>query len=421
MEPINKSRFFSDFYDSVRQRGFPIVQAKFSEISNLYIARLRFDVLLSKTIVLTDAQLLDGAFILSSDPLELKNRIARSDGELMPIEVRSRTENLSDALLAFVKNPEKEKLKGFTFSSVENEEERKSLKERLESTTIGEVNEWKDILKIMKSSNVNNENIERIGEGWAKWIEAQEKGIVVVKKWEGKFDIDASLNSFLKPELTTSEGEDMANWIYEKRNDRNSIDIKLNELKKNFELSNNLTALQDILSIKSWFYSAYNHALSQQHNCRSFESIFGMSLASTQPAESEKLNLPEYFWDKLATMTNSKFKDLYWQKSSYFQNWWNNTNLNDLKRGIEPLIAEIVKTEKILDTSPLSRIFYGAASSLIGALIGEIIAGFPGMLYGAAAGGALPPALESLTTYIYYLPVRKIFQRIMNVAEMRRI
>lgn len=420
MKHLNISRFFSDLYDSVKQRGFPEVQRKFPKLSELYIARLRFDALLSKTIVMTDAQLLDGAFMLGENPSELNNRIARKVGEPMPIEVRARTENLSDALLAFVKNPKKENLNGFTFSSVENEEGRKSLKERLESTKIGEAREWKDILTIMKSSGVDYDNLRKIEQGWANWIEAQKNGMVVVRKWEGRFNLDASLRSLSKPELTTAEGRDTANWVYERRNDRNSIDIRLNELEVNFRSNHKEAEVQDILSIKSWLYSAYNHALSRQHGCGNFESIFGMSSASPQLVESEKLGLPEHFWEKLATMPAETFKTLFWRNSEPFDEWWSNGNLKDLKKGIEPFVKEIVKTRTTLDVSPLAKILYGAGGALSGALIGYIYQGFPGLLVGAATGGGLRPGLEQLTIYLHYRPVRSISRRIMKTAEERQ-
>ena len=418
MEHANKSRFFSDFYDSVNQRGLPKVQTEFPEISKLYIARLRFDALLSKTIILTDAQLLDGAFILTSNPLELRNRITRIDGEQMPIEVRSRENNLSDALLAFVKDPKREKLKGFTFSSIQDEEKRKSLKERLESSNINEVNGWEDILKIMRSVGVANENIDTIEQGWVRWLSAQEDGIVVVKKWDGQFDLDSSLESL--PALITPEGKHTANLVYEKRYDRNSVDIQLYKQRIEFESKHNDKVLEDILHIKSWLYSAYNHALSHQHRCDSFESVFGMSSASPLPATHDRLDLPEFFWEKLAIMPDGDFKNLFFDNSSLFNEWWAKRNPEKLKKAMEPFIEKIIKTKKKLDVSPLAKILYRVESSLAVSLFGRIFLGFPGLVGGAIFGGALSPILERLTIYLHYRPVREISQRIMKIAMERQ-
>ncbi len=78
-----RCRFFSDFYDSVSQRAYPDICQRYDCAKDLYFGRLRFDALLSESIVLTDAQVLDGQLFNAVEPNVLAQRLARSDRDPM--------------------------------------------------------------------------------------------------------------------------------------------------------------------------------------------------------------------------------------------------------------------------------------------------------------------------------------------------
>jgi len=414
---MENSRFFSDFYDSVNQRRFQLLQQEYKDIISLYLARLRFDSLLSRTIVFSDAQILDGSFTLSLDPLDLNNSISRTDEKVLPIEVRSRADDLSDSLVAFVKNPNKDKLKGFSFSSIENEEERSDLKERLESTNINEVNKWEDILNIMRSAGVNRENVDKIEQGWSRWIIAQKKGIVIVKKWDKPINMYDTIGSL--PERLAPNNRSIVEWVYNNINDRNSIDILLSKKYKDFELENNYSGIEDVNLIKTWLYKLYNYALSKQHYCDSFESILGMSNISNNSMQFDYLDLPKYFWQKLAKMPISEFKLLFYENSRAFNEWWMYHDPEKLRNAMGPLINEIYRSDSKLEITKLEKYLISGISGLATSSLGFISLGWPGLLLGGTVGGIAPLLCEDVILNIHYRPERDISRRIIATARER--
>jgi hypothetical protein len=366
-----RGRFFSDFYDSVKQRYYPIWKEKVPPIDDFYIGRLRFDTILSKTIILTDAQLLDGAFLLRTDPSELQQKLGHDTDEPLPIEIRARAENLADALLLFVKSPQQNYLlKGFVFSAVVNEQERLNLKQQLEKMFVEKVKCKEDILQIMKDSGVNQANIELIKDGWNKWIEAQNNKQIIIKKWDKIFPLDNILSSTynkLIKKLTTTEGKEAANFVYQNRYDRSSIDEKINCLRNTPRLDFN--SLEEILLIESWYHHSYNCALSLQHDCDNFESLF----ESSEPSKFlsgirviDEYALPEKFLLKLGKMPDENYGRLFRSTQEDLQKWWDSGNLDSLKRGMEPFVKEIDELRIPDQLDPLIKALTNIITDIVG-------------------------------------------------------
>lgn len=371
------SRFFSDFYDSVNQRLYPDICRIGENAKELYIGRLRFDTILSNSLVLTDAQILDGQFFHDVEPNALKRTIAHSDDTgPMPIEIRSRSESLEEALLLFFKQPGRSKLRGFLLSVVQNEEGRLAIKEELEKTNADKVKSWRDILKILKSIGVPDEDRTRIESGWTHWFEAQKKGLIRVVRWSGSFMIDQALDSKdILDNLHTSDEKLLIKWIEENRTDRSAVDKRLTELRA--ECTSDDLAL-DLKEIDAWYHEAYNRALAWQHNCENFESI-SSSPASMRMYEEDNigrlkvkpefaLDLPSEFLLKLGKMPDETFKRLFWQSEENLTQWWNNGDEDALKRAISTYTATISNSkekELPLKDRLMTKVVGGSASVTI--------------------------------------------------------
>jgi len=348
-------RFFSDIYDSVQQRNFPIMQQlegiNESDVTDLWIGRMRFDSLISRKIVLTDAQLLDGCFFAHVDPSKLLRRLQRGYNDEI-LEIKARSEDLEEAILGFVKKRNSSNLSGFSFSLILDTSERSEVVSMLKNTKAEAVSSLQDLESIFENSNVERENIERIMAAWRQWIEVAQEGKLGVSRWQGSFDLDIALGSLdeRKRTLQTDEGKSIADWVYKNRYNRSAIDIYLNEQQK---LSRGEQQIRDIKKIEGWLNRAYNLALSWQHNCDNFESVYDLyggwedtlkeGEVSVKPFESNlRLSLPSNFIIALGKMEDSLYRDLFSRKRNFFYEWWKNGNSDDLRRAFEPFAKEII-------------------------------------------------------------------------------
>ena len=367
-------RFFSDYYDSLYQRGYgpKCRDDKFERVRVL--GRMRLDIMLARKLVILDTQLLDGSFLLDQRPVPLLSLITRvGSDEYPPIEVRARYPSLQDALVGFVVpskrdpvepkekdqvRPKDEKLKGFSFSSIENDEQRTAAKQALEQTDATKVKSWEDIGPLLKSFGVAKDNVERMVEGWRRWIQAQEDGLLEVKKWEGRFELDEHLPrpGTLRQRLDTDQAKDAIDYVYETRFIRNNVDTHLTELRE--EHNENKKVLEELDGIDAWYNLGYNATVADQHNCKYIELVRdqdrkgfensndkhidfrdGTSADLLEQIELEGVD-PLY---RLGTMDG--FKRLFWEENNIrnFEDWWNGRDSDALKRGLESFSNAITK------------------------------------------------------------------------------
>jgi hypothetical protein len=271
-------RFYTDFYDPVNQRKW--IKQRFRKnnseqgLRKIFLGRLRLDVLLSETLILTDSQILDGMFFLYQDPRDFLSSLARDRSAPLPIEIRSRRPRLEDSFLSFVKKGNQENLKGFSFSCIADESTRVNIQTILENTRSERVSTWKDVISIIKSEYGQSFNMDSLDNGWNKWIEAQDSMLSrrVIEWNRSGFCLDDCLNGPGLIELMkTEEGKEEARQAI-KHKDRSLIDRRITELMQSIE---DLTLKEDLRMLETGFNYAYNLAISRHHSCKTFESFNG--------------------------------------------------------------------------------------------------------------------------------------------------
>ena len=141
-------RFFSGFYDSVKQRNVYFALKDTSEsvpsqaLKREYLWRLRFDILYRGSVVLTDAQFFDGPFfhLLSDEErLQLQNFMRyRIRDKYRLIDIRGRGENVDATLSKMLGKP-------FVFSSLLSNEQQNAVYRAM--TNLPSRLSWDQILK----------------------------------------------------------------------------------------------------------------------------------------------------------------------------------------------------------------------------------------------------------------------------------
>jgi hypothetical protein len=379
-------RLYTDFYDSVNQRkqvSSDSIEA-LSIAKYLYIGRLRLDSLLSRTIVLTDNQILDGCFFLQEDPLALLDKICRQRDGSLPIEIRARSGTLENSILGFVKKENQPKLRGFSFSCIEDEDVRSKIQLSLRDIDSNSVSSWKDLCKIIRHSSGEESSIDKIEHGWAKWIEAQEtvlKGKVLT--WDRtKFPLDECI--FISADrhlqhLNTNQGKELATWANKTR-DRSSLDGRITKLKKGA----NSDLLSDLNLVEVWFHYAYNLAIARQHRCRTFESvrgsfeerISGLSLIYDSTPEISRFEAPAEIVYGLGLMPTDQFQNIYGLHSNSFKKWWDTSDPDALRRGFDPYL------EVVLNQDSTSMLRAAVKYGIVGAVGGLVTGPLTGVLIG---------------------------------------
>ena len=422
-----RRRFLSDFYDSVRQRAYPFVMDRIVGAGDTYCGRLRFDSLVSQTLVLVDTQVLDGELFLDTGPQNLASSLTRSEGGVMPIEIKSRAGTLEESLLAFFRRPHRTKLVPFAVSLVRDDATRSEVMRRFDATDSEKLKSWRDLLVILREAEVPEEDVERIEAGWNRWFEAESRGLVVLKRWEGQWDLDAFLGSVdsLRECLQTESGGELARWTWEHRGDRSAVDTRLNEVSTDWE---DERALLDVVSIRSWFNSGYNRTLSSQHRCDAFESVdMSPALLRTldegdegyEAVQLSALDLPGHFLEKLGTMPSSGFREFCWKQRDNLENWWGTGSTDALKRiacGLSTACLQCETPARPLGTRLAAIGGVAAGGWALGAAAGTVE-----QLAGTVLGAMAPKAFFWCEEKLAARPLSRTAQRVVQIAEERAI
>jgi len=353
-------RFYTDFYDSVNQRKWltQYLPRNYHEedLRKIFLGRLRLDILLNETLVLTDSQILDGIFFLQQSPLEFLSSLTRNREKPLPIEIRSRCPRLEDSFVSLVKRKDSSSLRQFSFSCVDEDVARINIQFVLGNTHASQIDTWRDIAKIIRAECSQPYKIDHLIYGWSQWIEAQDSilsGRVV--KWSPNFYLDDCLNGEgLINLMITEEGKEEARKVLETK-DRSFIDNRITELNRTIE---NLQLKRDLKLLESGFNYAYNLAIARQHGCRTFESIGGSYQHQKTSLEvidntTPKLAKFESSADiilRLGEMPIDQFQALFQQNEPSFYKWWTESDHDALKRGFEPFL------NVIYEASPSKRL-----------------------------------------------------------------
>ncbi len=438
------TRLFSEIYDSVKQREL----VNQSTWKTDYIARIRLDLLLSNNLILTDTQLLDGAFYTKLDPSELEQHIP-----LDRLEIRARDADLSNALLGFVYKPNADKLRGFTFSAINDAEIREKARRHLAQLSSSKIRkDWREIPRLLRHAGVDEATTDLLEERWAHWIEASTSGKIRVIKWEGKFDLDNAFqpkyaNALSK--LSTEHARITATRAWGHRHNRSYVDPLLNEALSEAEGEESKAEIKWILS---WFHQAYNRTLKNQHKCDSFDyaDVFGAKAIEPNKKSFDKIveqqeDLPKDvsvylsndFIKKVGAIPLDKYRG--YAQSSDLVRWWNYGDIESLKMGIEPFVNDVTKETNIQPVGVASWVL-PVLKQLVrlsetdtarwmgrggGGVIGYLVGGSEGALFGAGLGTVLGEATHiagknvAPKTVPRFSPSGKITRHIVEHARSR--
>lgn len=181
---------------------------------DFYLALLRFDVITSRWLVISDNQFIDSSYFLSRKPAELAADLGRDN---LPLVVRCRENGLGESLRRILVRPGAETLNGFQFMPVRDIKARVLLRDALSRTPVRELDRCftKAEAKLGKRnvaipalgislllrkklgsylSRETEDDLDLMEQGWARWLE-QEGRVFPVECWRGFVCASAHPNS----------------------------------------------------------------------------------------------------------------------------------------------------------------------------------------------------------------------------------
>jgi hypothetical protein len=433
-------RFFSDYYDSTVQRLYAPVTRRSRDAKARVLGRIRLDTLLSRKLVVTDAQLLDGAFFLDQHPADLLSALRRSRlDESLPIRVRARAPQLEQALVGFIVRPDRSELQGFSYSSVERPGERHEVQKALEAIPAARVRSWNDVPTLLTEIGVEDQNVERLKEGWARWKEAQETGLIEVEVWGKAFDINQHLSLFglASPSfLQTEVGREAAAHVFAEREGlRSSVETYLTEQRREHEGDEQV--LHDLSGIAAWFNRAYNAALADSNECSVFESVWDSRFQDSGDSENEFIRLADGstaallndlriegidILHGLGAMPDEQFTELAFKGGTKLQAWWNQNDESKLLSALEPFALAIAEASGE-DAVPIPEWVPDAAGFVAGVAAVFLGAGRLSPVEATIVNGAAVASAYVMVKYVdktnQTKGQRRIVQRMLDVARNR--
>lgn len=360
-EKNNPTRFYSDFYDSVFQRTYWKSVQEDVLARYRFLGKLRLDSILSKTVVLADTQLLDGAFFLDpfNDPYSILKDLSRGKVIEGAIEIRARDYDLEKSLLMFVKDPKGISLKSFSFSSIYDPESRALATDNIIKLPGDQINTWQDILTRFKEFGIDKANVENIEMAWSKWIELQKRGMLKVVEWNRNrgFQIErfaGTKEEFLSG-IKSKEVKSEGNWVYSNLLKRSLLDVKFEDLKHQWDAE----MISELRILEAKYHRIYDQAAAWQHYCGSYESSVStlIELLYTHDEEDSQMEsvvndittnqilkidgIDPFFLYKLGTMPTSEYEKFFWNHSANLSLWWNHNDIDSLRVAIDGLVTEI--------------------------------------------------------------------------------
>lgn len=347
-----QERVFSQNYDSVRQADY--YSAAPTNSARSLIGRQRFDMLLSRTLVLTDTQVLDGRIlqdvVLSDAWLKVATAWSSRIKDRPMIEIRARRATLHDAFAAFVAETTKQHLKPFEFSSLDPHD-RLSVARRMAERPRDAVSSSQDVFREMLSAGAGGGEVERIREALSRWSESASAGAIRVVSWKNTY-LECLQKSFAtagdawKAELASS-------WARENRAQKLIEDIAGTGNRTHvYQLLRDVNPLPgslgdeivaDLRRIRIWYDRYYNRAIAMQHDAASEwlcnvddpfvfpeeQQISREGIAQHDGAlmrrirsEGRAVDVPTEFTERLAEMPGDEFIAFIEEHDSRLQQWW---------------------------------------------------------------------------------------------------
>ena len=191
---------FSNSYNSASQAGGSDSEEAFISLR----ARMRFHLLTHRTIVIPDTHLFDGELLLAQGPDVLQTALGGDSAlPLSRIVIKARSgslhESLADLLVARTEHGlNRSALNPFRFKAYFKSKDSKEIADAigrespktLDLYTRGRNDDVSGgVAKFLRSvgGGSGTEAIDRLENGWRRWLEAEDQGRLTIKPWEGVY------------------------------------------------------------------------------------------------------------------------------------------------------------------------------------------------------------------------------------------
>ncbi|MCA1708976.1 MAG: hypothetical protein LC808_39155, partial [Actinobacteria bacterium] len=176
------------------------------------LGRLRLDLIAFRHVVIPDSHLFDGMYFLMTDPADLLPAIRRVAGEqVAPLLVKTRSPSLGASLRRLLARDEF--LNSFPFNCIKDRATAGDLAEALRRTPARKLESWmvangspavglaSFLRELTGAEGLDaGESLDQMEAGWAKWLEAEQRGTLVVQQWDRPYDLpSAALRSYIDP------------------------------------------------------------------------------------------------------------------------------------------------------------------------------------------------------------------------------
>jgi hypothetical protein len=337
----------------------------------------RASMLLSRTLVLTDTQVLDGRILQELALSEAWRKIAaewtsRVSNRPM-IEIRARSETLRDAFVGLLAAPAGKNLKRFEFSSLDLDH-RLAVASRMAERPGEVVTSPEDVLTEMRVAGAEGTEVDRIGESLARWTEMTSVGAVKVVKWESTY-LECWKESFATASETW-KAELASPWARGERAQTLMTELaKTGNRSRAYQLLRDVSPLpgfdeeraRDVARIRIWYDRYYNRALAMQHGAtsewvcdvndpivfREEQQISREGISQHDGAlmkrireEGRVVDVSTEFTERLAEMPGDEFMAFVEKYESQLNEWWSKGNPYDLAKIVAALVKQIDRQGK---------------------------------------------------------------------------
>ncbi|GAA2603088.1 hypothetical protein GCM10010399_37410 [Dactylosporangium fulvum] len=420
---LGTDRLLVDAYSASSQR----MNAAAGYLHERYVGQLRLDLLLSRTLVIPDTHFLDGRFFIDIAPPQLSDLVGRGvHNRILPIEVRTRghgapRRRFAAALRTFLlRGDGAGTLNGFTFNAVGADADRSHLASALGQTPEqmlsaclagsddAEVPDRLARFLTDRAPTTAHDDIDRLAEGWRRWIEAERGGLLTTAAWGDGFDLATALLHYrpLPPDtLTTGVGRSTYDSVVQMvqlsrhRSDLTALLEKVRSDRPGLSVDEAI----DLETIDRWYSAGRHVALARQHGIRAIASSFQPGRTPTSYTEQATRRLaaegigtdlvvPDDLMSGLVAMEGSEFGRFSYEHDEALARLWAGGGPDEARRVVDPLLRAIEPANRHQGTLLTGLGVAAGASAAATAPISAIVSAGLGGLAGIAA---LPAVWEA--------------------------
>lgn len=382
-----------------------------------YLGRLRLDLLAFRHVVLPDSHLFDGVVFLRSDPAVLLPAITRvTGGQPAPLIVKARAPSLDLALRQLLIRDDL--LNGFPFKSLPDKRMasdladilRRTPRERLDARLRSEGSASRGLAAFLRDLTRAvgldaEEGIEQMEAGWERWIEAEGRGAVIVKRWDRPYDLPGSLaRSYIDP-ADVAHVRPVFEQVWRLLRGESAYRGDVTALLRQASLEASDEERLELDLIESWARRARHWALAKQHNCslrtriqrRDASSRRFTTLVEASTREGNRpSDLPHDFIRRLGRLPDGDYQQAI--DTGALAEWWSSRDRRQLERALNRVAEQVdasVPADREL-SEELMEAIVEIPATVAGAVAGAAIGDIAGVGLGAAVGAV---AGRLLTTY----------------------